>query len=72
MTFQKAKTPIKCERCGYEWKYKGALRRTTCPNCGNKTHTTNPLETALPPSKPTTSEPQEDNSLELVRKYLES
>jgi predicted nucleic acid-binding Zn-ribbon protein len=68
MSFQKVKTPIKCERCGYAWAYKGKLRRTTCPNCGNKTRTTNPQETLLPP----TSKTQEDNSLDMVRKYLES
>ena len=71
MTFQKTKIPIKCENCGYTWKYKGKLKRTTCPNCGNKTRTTNPLE-ALAPSNPPTPKPQEDNSLEMVRKYLES
>jgi predicted RNA-binding Zn-ribbon protein involved in translation (DUF1610 family) len=69
MSFQKVKKPIKCENCGYSWNYKGKLRRTTCPNCGNKTRTTNRLETLAPSNPPT---PQEDNSLELVRKYLES
>jgi tRNA(Ile2) C34 agmatinyltransferase TiaS len=71
MTFQKAKTPIKCERCGYEWKYKGKLKRTTCPNCGNKTRTPQIPENLLP-SNTSTLKPQEDNSLEMLKKYLES
>jgi uncharacterized Zn finger protein (UPF0148 family) len=69
MTFQKPKTPIKCERCGYEWKYKGKLGRTTCPNCGNKTRTPNPQETPLNTSNP---KPQEDPPFEMLKKYLES
>jgi ribosomal protein S27E len=71
MSFQKAKTPITCENCGYSWKYKGKLRRTTCPNCGNKTRTPQSPETPLPINPPIPKTP-EDNSLELVRKYLES
>ena len=27
---------IKCDHCGYEWVFKGKLKRATCPNCGNK------------------------------------
>jgi predicted nucleic acid-binding Zn-ribbon protein len=71
MTFQKAKTPIKCERCGYEWKYKGKLKRTTCPNCGNKTRTHNPLE-ILSPVNTSALTPQEDPTTKMLREYLES
>jgi predicted nucleic acid-binding Zn-ribbon protein len=71
MTFQKQKIPIKCENCGYTWKYKGKLRRTTCPNCGNKTRTSNPLETVLP-SNTSTPKTKEDLSLDMLKKYLES
>ena len=24
---------IKCNKCGYEWDYKGKLKRPTCPSC---------------------------------------
>lgn len=71
MSFQKVKTPIKCERCGYEWKYKGKLKRTTCPNCGNKTRTTTPLETLLPLNT-STSKPEEDPTSKIIGEYLES
>jgi DNA-directed RNA polymerase subunit RPC12/RpoP len=71
MSFQKVKTPIKCENCGYTWNYKGKLRRTTCPNCGNKIRTPNPLEN-LPPSNPSALNPQEDNTFDILKKYLES
>ena len=27
---------MKCDKCGYEWTYKGKLDRATCPNCGYK------------------------------------
>lgn len=27
-------TPVKCQRCGYTWLYKGKLYRCTCPRCG--------------------------------------
>jgi hypothetical protein len=71
MSFQKVKTPIECEKCGYAWKYKGKLRRTTRPNCGNKTRTPNPLETVLP-SNASISKTQEDPTFEMLKKYLES
>jgi len=71
MSFQKVKTPMKCERCGYEWKYKGKLRRTTCPNCGNKTRTPPPLEPLLPLNT-STLKPEEDPTSEIIREYLES
>jgi Zn finger protein HypA/HybF involved in hydrogenase expression len=64
MNFPKQKTPVKCEKCGYTWTYKGKLRRTTCPNCGNKTRTVN-QET------PNLSTPKEDLSLDMLKKYLE-
>lgn len=28
---------MKCEKCGYEWNYKGNLVYATCPSCLNKT-----------------------------------
>jgi predicted nucleic acid-binding Zn-ribbon protein len=71
MSLQKVKTPIKCEKCGYTWAYKGKMRRTTCPNCGNKTRTPNPLET-ISPSNPSIVNPQEDNTFDMLKKYLES
>lgn len=74
----KDKTPITCENCGYAWKYKGKLRRTTCPNCGNKTLTPRPsgLETFLSrgseePSGTPAPDPR-DTASELTRKYLET
>ena len=27
---------VKCNKCGYEWEYKGRLGLATCPNCGKK------------------------------------
>ena len=27
---------MKCEHCGYLWKYKGKLIKATCPSCGLK------------------------------------
>jgi DNA-directed RNA polymerase subunit RPC12/RpoP len=27
---------VKCDKCGYEWEYKGRLGLATCPNCGKK------------------------------------
>jgi protein-arginine kinase activator protein McsA len=70
MSLRKVKTPIKCEKCGYTWKYKGKLKRTTCPNCGNKT-STSPLEPVLPSN---TSEPkaQKDLNFDMLKEYLES
>ena len=26
---------LKC-KCGYEWNFKGKLKKATCPNCSNK------------------------------------
>jgi Zn finger protein HypA/HybF involved in hydrogenase expression len=68
MAFQKVKTSIRCENCGYAWNYKGKLRRTTCPNCGNKTRT--PQQQT--PSNLSTPEPQEDPTSKIIREYLES
>lgn len=25
--------PMKCDKCGYKWIYKGQLIITTCPSC---------------------------------------
>ena len=58
-------------RSDAKWKYKGKLRRTTCPNCGNKTRTPNPLED-LPPSNPSALNPQEDNTFDIMKEYLET
>jgi len=30
---------LKCGKCEYSWKYKGKLKRATCPNCGAKCFT---------------------------------
>jgi len=27
---------IKCQKCNYEWNYKGKLGFASCPNCGTK------------------------------------
>jgi predicted Zn-ribbon and HTH transcriptional regulator len=27
---------MKCNKCGYEWEYKGRLEHGTCPNCLTK------------------------------------
>lgn len=70
MAFQKQKTPIKCENCGYEWEYKGKLKRTTCPNCGNKTPTSEQEETLG--SLPENPRVEEDSTSKMLRKYLES
>jgi len=70
MSFPKVKTPIKCENCGYEWKYKGKLRRTTCPNCGNKTPTTKTEETLE--SLLENPQPDEDTTSKMLKEYLET
>jgi Zn finger protein HypA/HybF involved in hydrogenase expression len=60
---------VKCQKCGYEWIYKGKLKRSTCPNCGSKTSTVEPeeaLEATLETSEP------EDQTTKMLRKYLES
>jgi DNA-directed RNA polymerase subunit RPC12/RpoP len=60
---------VKCQKCGYEWLYKGKLKRSTCQNCGSKTSTLNSevtLETILEPSEP------EDPTTKMLREYLQS
>ena len=60
---------VKCPKCGYEWIYKGKLKRSSCPNCGSKVSTVNPeetLETIVEPSEP------EDPTIKMLREYLES
>jgi DNA-directed RNA polymerase subunit RPC12/RpoP len=61
---------VKCPKCGYEWLYKGKLKRCTCPNCGNKVSTAKPeetLESLLQDSKT-----EEYPALKMLREYLQS
>jgi Zn finger protein HypA/HybF involved in hydrogenase expression len=59
---------VKCQKCGYEWLYKGKLKRSTCPNCGSKTPTVEAEETLEAILE--TSEPEDPTTM--LRKYLES
>lgn len=35
----------RCEKCGYEWEYRGRLSMATCPSCQKKTDVRNIEET---------------------------